>query len=169
MNYIYSRTFVLIISREVAGVDEKDKRLDQNCSDDGPKNDASNNDGPNAGVTPAPSTRGRRGRKRRQPSSPQGFYSQVFTEDEVNDLAAGAEKADLADEIRLLKVLIRRRLLSGQGENGEADLKAVGTTVNALCRAVKAQHAIAGTGASDFEQALGAALTEISDELGLRL
>ncbi|MCL5074201.1 MAG: hypothetical protein M1136_00905 [Chloroflexi bacterium] len=115
-------------------------------------------------ATEGGSRRSRRGGQKADTTVRQhGFYAHIFTPAEQADLAAALGDPSLADEIALLKVLIRRALAE------EPDLKMVRAAVDTLCRALKVQYALRGKAARNLEEALAKALDEIGNELGMSL
>lgn len=91
-----------------------------------------------------------------------GFYDEIFTPDE-RAAADGVSGDSLEEEIRMLKLLIRRGLVEGSSRSS------ITSTVDALVRAVRVQHILKGTAAKNLEEALAAALNDIGGELGLNL
>lgn len=93
-----------------------------------------------------------------------GFYSAAYTEADLEDIAAVAASADLAAEIALLRVFMRRAVL-----DGGADLAALSRACGRLTQMVKAQRVLSGDAASDFQQALNEVLDGLAEELNLSL
>lgn len=93
--------------------------------------------------------------------APSGFYADLCTAEELDDLTAALGNLGLDDEIALLKVLIRRAVAAGAGAH------TIIPAVNALVRALKVRHALRGQEARNLDEALSQALTEIGDELGI--
>ena len=99
--------------------------------------------------------------------STESFYIQFFTESELLDLAQTVAAPSLADEIGILKVLIRRVI--ARKENREEALKLVGKAVDQLTRAWRVQRAISGEAADGLASAMAQLLDELSTELGIKL
>jgi hypothetical protein len=97
----------------------------------------------------------------------ESFYIQFFTEGELLDLAQTVANPSLADEIGILKVLIRRVI--ARKENPEEALKLVGKAVDQLTRAWRVQRAISGEAADGLASAMAQVLDELSTELGMKL
>ena len=97
----------------------------------------------------------------------EGFYAQFFTQEELLDLAQTVTNPSLADEIGILKVLIRRVI--ARKENPEEALKLVGKAVDQLTRAWRVQRAISGEAADGLASAMPQLLDELSTELGIKL
>jgi len=97
----------------------------------------------------------------------EGFYAQFFTQEELLDLAQTVTNPSLADEIGILKVLIRRVI--ARKENPEEALKLVGRAVDQLTRAWRVQRAISGEAADGLASAMAQVLDELSTELGIKL
>jgi hypothetical protein len=93
-----------------------------------------------------------------------GFYSELFTDEEIERLAAAGASEGLADEIGMLRVRIHRALTSGS-----ADLDAVGRACGRLTQMLKAQRVLTGDAASEFERAMSEVLASVTEELGLSL
>ncbi len=90
-----------------------------------------------------------------------GFYADLCTSQELDDLTLALENPGLDDEIALLKVLIKRAVASGAGAH------TVTPAVNALVRALKVRHVLKGQAARNLDEALARALTEVGRELGI--
>jgi len=97
----------------------------------------------------------------------EGFYSELFTEQELVDLAVAVANPSLTDEIGMLKVLIRRAL--ERGEDPNTTLKLVGRAVEQLIKAWKLQRTISGETAEGLAAAMAQVLDELSAELGVDL
>lgn len=93
-----------------------------------------------------------------------GFYSEAYTEADLEDIATIAASPDLQDEIALLRVFIRRAVL-----DGGADLAALSRACGRLTQMVKAQHHLSGDAADGFQQALTEVIEGLTEELGLQL
>ncbi len=96
-----------------------------------------------------------------------GFYGELFTSQEILDMARYAEDPDLDDEIGILKVLIRRVVEAE--ENPSKSLALITRAVGQLTRSLKARRALSGEAADGLAGAIAAALDEIGNELGLDL
>lgn len=92
-----------------------------------------------------------------------GFYSEFFTDGEVEDLARAAAAEGLADEIALLRVRLQRALSEG------AELDAIGRACGRLTQMLKAQRVLTGESANEFERALNEVIASLTEELGLGL
>ena len=99
-----------------------------------------------------------------------GFYSRIYTEEDLADIASVAAAADLSDEIALLRVFIRRVALEGV-ETMEAPelLSAISRACGRLTQMLKARRQISGEAADDFQQALAEVLDGLAEELDLSL
>lgn len=93
-----------------------------------------------------------------------GFYSGIFTDDEIADLAAAASAEGLADEIALLRVRLRRAAL----DDG-VELDIIGRACGRLTQMLKAQRVLTGEAMDQFETALAEVLEGLTEELGLAL
>ncbi|MBI2862601.1 MAG: hypothetical protein HYX89_07260 [Chloroflexi bacterium] len=96
-------------------------------------------------------------------SPARGIYADYFTQDELGELAALANSADIGAEIALLRVMIRRAVREG------ADLPLIVRGVDALGRALKVQYGVSGRAAKSLEEAVARVLDEIGNELGMTL
>ena len=96
-----------------------------------------------------------------------GFYAELFTPQEILDMARYAADPDLDDEIGILKVLIRRVVEAE--ENPSKSLALITRAVGQLTRSLKARRALSGEAANGLAGAIAAALDEIGNELGLDL
>ena len=83
------------------------------------------------------------------------FYDRVLTPEEVAALSDLATNPSLADEIGLLRVVIRRKLEEG------TDLTDVCKAVDTLGRALKLQKQISAEGHRALQDALVAVLAEM--------
>jgi len=92
-----------------------------------------------------------------------GFYTSYFSGEELGELAALANTADIGAEIALLRLMIRRAVKEG------ADLKLITRGIDTLGRALKVQYGISGRAAQSLEEALAKVLDEIGNELGMTL
>jgi hypothetical protein len=99
-----------------------------------------------------------------------GFYSQIYTEEDLADIASVAAAADLSDEIALLRVFIRRVAVEGV-ETMQAPelLSAISRACGRLTQMLKAQRQISGEAADGFQQALAEVLDGLAEELDLGL
>jgi hypothetical protein len=99
-----------------------------------------------------------------------GFYSRIYTEEDLADIASVAATADLSDEIALLRVFIRRVAVEGV-ETMQAPelLSAISRACGRLTQMLKAQRVISGDAADSFQQALAEVLDGLEEELGLGL
>jgi hypothetical protein len=86
------------------------------------------------------------------------FYDRVLSPEEVAALADLASNPSLADEIGLVRVLIRRKLEEG------TDLADICKAVDALGRALKVQKQISNEGRRALQDALLAVLAEIGEQ-----
>jgi hypothetical protein len=102
-------------------------------------------------------------RRNRQPAARRSkpgarFYDRVLTEDEIAALADLATNPSLADEIGLLRVLMRRKLEEG------ADLADISKAIDTLGRALKVQKQISAEGQRALQDAMAAVLAEMDAE-----
>jgi hypothetical protein len=86
------------------------------------------------------------------------FYDRVLTQEEIAALSELANNTSLADEIALLKVLIRRKLEEG------AELTDVSKAVDALGRALKVQKQISDESHRALQDAMLAVLAELDGD-----
>ena|SRR3990167_3199262 len=96
-----------------------------------------------------------------------GFYSRHFNIDESNDLAA-AESIDLENEVKMLRVAIRR-VMKNMKEDGNfvdqtVQLDALGMGAVRLSHLLKVKHFLNG-GAGNLDTALEQVLTEVLEEM----
>jgi hypothetical protein len=96
-----------------------------------------------------------------------GFYGELFTPQEILDMARYAQDPDLDDEIGILKVLIRQVVRAE--EDPSKSLALITRAVGQLTRSLKARRALSGETADGLAGAIGAALDEVGNELGLDL
>ena len=88
------------------------------------------------------------------------FYDRVLTQEEIAALADLAANSSLADEIGLLRVLIRRKLEEG------AELADISKAVDTLGRALKVQKQISAEGQRALQDALVTVLAELGQTEG---
>ena len=93
----------------------------------------------------------------RRPRPTPRFYDRVLTAEEIASLASLAANPSLADEIGLLRVLIRRKLEEG------AELADIAKAVDTLGRALKVQKQISVEGHRALQEALAAVLEEMGE------
>lgn len=106
-------------------------------------------------------------RKRNGREGPlEGFYGELFTQEELLDLAGAAARPSLTDEISMLKVLIRRVVAREEDPN---ILSKVGRAVEQLTKAWRLQRTISGDAAEGLAAAMAQVLDEVSLELGIDL
>ena len=89
-----------------------------------------------------------------------GFYSDLFTATEVEDLGRAGVEPSLDDEIGLLRVAIRR------GVESDESLETIGRSVQRLAQALRVRRELRGEGLRELEDALARVLEEIGRELG---
>jgi hypothetical protein len=89
-----------------------------------------------------------------------GFYAELYTAEELADLARVEGEASLEAEIRLLRVAIRRAFAEGES------LETVGRSVQRLAQALKVERQLQGEGIRNLEEALARVLEEIGAEMG---
>ena len=94
----------------------------------------------------------------RNPKPGTRFYDRVLTQEEVAALSDLAVNPSLADEIGLLRVLIRRKLEEG------TDLADICKAVDTLGRALKVQKQISDEGHRALQDALLAVLAELGEQ-----
>ncbi len=101
-----------------------------------------------------------------------GFYTKNFSLAECEGLEATKEIV-LADEIALLRVLIRRfsdQILAGRGvtlNESAQHLAVISDAMLRLASLLRTNHMLGGTKTSSLTHALSISLTEIYTELGL--
>ena len=107
-------------------------------------------------------------KRRRRPKAappPRGaergaFYADLFTADELADLANVESELSLEEEIRLLRVAIRRAFAEGES------LETVSRSVQRLAQALKTERQLQGQGIRNLEEALARVLDELGTEIG---
>lgn len=97
------------------------------------------------------------------------FYSRIFTEDELLDVArlAAAGDVSLDEEIGMLRVCMRRVL--EEGMDPAKTLQLLSRGAGQLARLMRAKRALSGEAADGLAAAFGKALDELSSELGIEL
>ena len=103
--------------------------------------------------------RGRKPTRAGEPTGLAGFYSRLFTAEELADLARAEAEPSLEDEIGLLRVAIRRGFSEGES------LETVSRSVQRLAQALKAERQLRGQGIRNLEEALARVLDEIGSEI----
>ncbi len=104
-------------------------------------------------------------KRRRRPKAPPraergAFYANLFTADELTDLANVDSDLSLEEEIRLLRVAIRRAFAEGES------LETVSRSVQRLAQALKTERQLQGQGIRNLEEALARVLDELGTEIG---
>ncbi len=89
------------------------------------------------------------------------FYASLYGDRAERSAVRGLAGADLAAEIALLRVLIRRAVAEG------ADLETVSRACGRLAQMLRVQRALSGEAARSLDEALAKVLEEISTEVGL--
>lgn len=87
------------------------------------------------------------------------FYAELFTADELADLARVDRDLSLEEEIGLLRVAIRRAFAEGES------LETVSRSVQRLAQALKTERQLQGQGIRNLEEALARVLDELGAEL----
>jgi hypothetical protein len=103
-------------------------------------------------------------RGRREPAATaaaQRLYQDLFTAEERAALEGAVASDDLAQELALLRVLIRRGVADGQ------DLETLSRSLARLGQLLRVQHVLRGQAARNLDQALARVLEEIGTELGV--
>src|SRR4030042_2288263 len=97
------------------------------------------------------------------------FYSRIFTEDELLDVArlAAAGDVSLDEEIGMLRVCMRRVLEAGI--DPAKTLQVLARGAGQLARLMRAKRALSGEAAEGLADAFAKALDELSSELGIEL
>jgi hypothetical protein len=109
----------------------------------------------------APSVAGGRSETRQAPrGAAAGFYAELFTAEELADLARASGEPSLDDEVALLRVAIRRGVTSGES------LETIGRSVQRLAQTLKLARALRGDALRNLEEALARVLDEIGAEMG---
>ncbi len=88
------------------------------------------------------------------------FYADLFTADELADLANVDSDLSLEEEIGLLRVAIRRAFAEGES------LETVSRSVQRLAQALKTERQLQGQGIRNLEEALARVLDELGTEIG---
>jgi hypothetical protein len=88
-----------------------------------------------------------------------GFYAELFTSEELADLARAGGEPSLDDEVALLRVAIRRGVASGES------LETIGRSVQRLAQTLKLARALRGDALRNLEEALARVLDEIGAEM----
>ena len=98
-----------------------------------------------------------------------GFYSKIFSEDELLDVArlAAAGDVSLDEEIGMLRVCMRRLLEADIDPAKTLQLLSKGT--GQLATLMRAKRALSGEAADGLADAFAKALDELSTELGIDL
>jgi len=98
-----------------------------------------------------------------------GFYSRIFSEDELLDVArlAAAGDVSLDEEIGMLRICMRRVL---EANNDPAKtLQLLSKGAGQLAKLMRAKRALSGEAADGLADAFAKALDELSTELGIDL
>ena len=90
------------------------------------------------------------------------FYADLFTAEELASLADAVARDALADEVALLRVMIRR-----VAAETATDLETVGRAVERLARTLRHQRALRGEAVKGLEEALAQVLDELATEAGM--
>ena len=88
-----------------------------------------------------------------------GLYTDALTPEEQNDLAILAAKPDMLEEIALLRLVMRRAVISG------AALEAIAAGIDSLGRALKVNRSLSGEMMREFERSLSNMVNQLCDEL----
>ena len=98
-----------------------------------------------------------------------GFYSKIFSEDELLDVArlAAAGDVSLDEEIGMLRICMRRVLEANIDPAKTLQLLSKGT--GQLATLMRAKRALSGEAADGLADAFAKALDELSTELGIDL
>lgn len=93
---------------------------------------------------------------------PRRLYDGLFSADELAALNTAADGDDLGEELRLLRVMIRRAVAS---DTEMADLDVLSKSIGRLAQAQRVQHVLKGDSARTLDEALAKVLEEIGNEL----
>ena len=98
-----------------------------------------------------------------------GFYSKIFSEDELLDVARLAAAGDVSvdEEIGMLRICMRRVLEANIDPAKTLQLLSRGA--GQLARLMRAKRALSGDAADGLADAFAKALDELSTELGIDL
>lgn len=98
-----------------------------------------------------------------------GFYSKIFSEDELLDVArlAAASDVSLDEEIGMLRICMRR-VLEANIDHAKT-LQLLSRGAGQLARLMRAKRALSGDAADGLADAFAKALDELSTELGIDL
>ena len=98
-----------------------------------------------------------------------GFYSKIFSEDELLDVARLAAAGDVSvdEEIGMLRICMRRVLEANIDPAKTLQLLSRGA--GQLARLMRAKRALSGDAAHGLADAFAKALDELSTELGIDL
>ncbi len=102
-----------------------------------------------------------------------GFYGTTYTPAEIADLVSQTSPNDLQDEITAARVAIRRLLQQFQPEMDPVEYgklaRLVFTGANSVARLLRTQRVLSGDSADGIAGAIGRALDELSNEIGIDL
>jgi hypothetical protein len=100
-------------------------------------------------------------------SCPRGLYAAAFHEEEHAALEAAGGRG-LDDEIRLLRVLVRRLVLDQEAPPGELDARValVARYVDVLGRTMRTHAGLGESAAETTHRALQQALSELAERMG---
>lgn len=97
------------------------------------------------------------------------FYNDVFSEEELEDIARQLEspQRSLEMEVAVMRVMIRRVMERIGEEDPLKTLPLIRQGVDAICRALRTERVLAGESADSLAAAFAVALREIGEELAL--
>ncbi len=98
-----------------------------------------------------------------------GLYEQLFTAQEREQIGKQLESAQrsLDEEVSLMRIMIRRVMERAGEDDPSRALPLVRQAMDAICRALRTERVLSGEASDSLAGALGRALNEIAEELGL--
>lgn len=97
------------------------------------------------------------------------LYEQLFTAQEWEEIGQQLESAQrsLDEEVSLMRIMTRRVMERIGQEDPAKALPLVRQAMDAICRALRTERVLSGEASDSLAAALGRALEEIGEELGL--
>lgn len=98
-----------------------------------------------------------------------GLYKKLFTAEEWEQIGKQLESAQrsLDEEVSLMRIMIRRVMERVGQQDPDKALPLVRQAMDAICRALRTERVLSGEASDSLAAALGRALNEIGEELGL--
>lgn len=98
-----------------------------------------------------------------------GLYERLFTAQEREQIGQQLESAHCSvdEEVALMRIMIRRVMERIGEEDPAKALPLVRQAMDAICRALRTGRVLSGEASDSLASALGLALNEIGEELGL--